>query len=524
MRIKCLVFCNLAVLGSWAILPGQEPNPTQQNVSRVQTADPTVPIYRVEVVSRTTRAINYHHRQGQTTVGFRGTELLPQAAGKADVDSRTGSTKIEASFEKLTPARQFGNEFLTYVMWAITPEGRAENLGEVVLNGQKASLLAASELQAFGLIVTAEPYYAVTQPSDLVVMENFIRAETRGTIEPVMAKYQLLRRGGYTLSMDKSNLQILARNETIPLDLQEARNAVAIARAAGSEVYARDTLDRALVELQNAEGFYSSRADKKKLTTVAREATQHAEDARIITLRKRDQEYLAQQQASAERARAEASRAQADAAQADQERQRALAAAQQAEAGKRQESMRRQQAETEQARLAAQRAAAEAARRDAELSRQRAEQEQAALRENLRRQLNSVLETRETARGLIMNMSDVLFDVGQSTLKPEAREKLAKVSGILLAHPELRLNVEGHTDSTGSDEFNLELSQRRSDAVRAYMVSQGIAPESIVARGLGKSNPISSNDTSTGRRLNRRVELVVSGASLGAREVGALRP
>jgi hypothetical protein len=183
-----------------ATLCAQAPNPTQQPaLTPAETGQP-MPIFRVTVVSRTISAINYHHRSGTTQIDFRGTELMPAARGEARVDSQMGSTKIDVHVNHLTPANQFGPEYLTYVLWAITPEGRAQNLGELALSGDHSSLLATSSLQVFGLIVTAEPYFAVTQPSDVVVMENFVRNDTTGTIEQVDAKYELLKRGQYVLN------------------------------------------------------------------------------------------------------------------------------------------------------------------------------------------------------------------------------------------------------------------------------------------------------------------------------------
>ena len=182
------LFLTVCGLGIGASPTGSQSNPTKAIENGAVT-----PIYRITVVARTTKAINYHHRSGSTRIGFRGTALMPEARGEAKVQSEQGVIKIDAEMEKLGPATQFGPEYLTYVMWAITPEGRATNVGEVLLNNSgKTKLDATTELQSFGLIVTAEPYFAVTQPSDVVVMENFVRKDTTGTIEEVDAKYELL--------------------------------------------------------------------------------------------------------------------------------------------------------------------------------------------------------------------------------------------------------------------------------------------------------------------------------------------
>ncbi|MES1258006.1 MAG: OmpA family protein [Acidobacteriota bacterium] len=486
-----------------------------------------IAVFKVEVVSRTMKAINYHHRQGSTKVDFRGTQLAPEARGEATVDSRTGATKVSARFSHLEPAARFGPEFVTYVLWAITPEGRTDNLGEVFLDGSNSSIQTSTDLQAFGLMVTAEPYFAVSQPSDVVVLENFIRKDTTGTIEEVDAKVQLLQRGIYTRHMDAAVLSRMKPDKSVPLDLQEARNAIAIARNAGAEKYAADTLQKAVTELQNAEGFFRGKGDKKMLQTVARQSTQMSEDARIISLKKMDEEARA---AAAERevqARKEAENQTRQRAAADLERERADAARVQAEAASRQAEKDRAAAEAarmaaleQQKRLEVETASARAATEQANALRAQAEKDRAALREQLRNQLNLVLETRDTARGLIVNMSDVLFDTGKYTLRGGTKEKLAKVSGILLAHPGLRLEIEGHTDSVGAEDYNQTLSEHRAEAVRDYLVGQGISPDSVSAKGFGETKPVASNDTAEGRQRNRRVELVVSGEAI----TGSLPP
>jgi outer membrane protein OmpA-like peptidoglycan-associated protein len=520
MKPTVLLFLAFATLGA------QIPNPTQHppNAQAPEQTGQPMPIFRVTVVSRTTKAINYHHRSGSTNIDFRGTELMPQARGEAQVDSRMGATKIDVHVNHLTSANQFGPEYLTYVLWAVTPEGRAENLGELALSGDHSNVLATSSLQVFGLIVTAEPYFAVTQPSDVVVMENFVRNDTTGTIEQVDAKYELLQRGQYILN--RGSYQPVKINPKGPLQLAEAENAVEIARLAGADRYAADTFQKAQIALQNAEDFTRGHGGKA-IETNAREAAQMAEDARIITFRKMREEQLAQQRAAAEQDRATAQAESAARQAADQQRAAAEAAAAQsaqaqaaAQAAQAQAQQQQQlaQAETERARLAA--AQAEAQRQQADAQRQQAEAARAEMRERLMQQLNAVLETKESARGLIVNINDVLFDFNKYTLKPGAREKMAKVSGILLAYPGLKLQLEGHTDAIGSDDYNLKLSQQRADAVRDFLVEQGVAVSNISAVGLGKDSPVASNDSAAGRQQNRRVELVVSGDVIGT-QVGA---
>ena len=524
-------------------LVAQVPNPTQRQpaLSPANTGQP-MPVFRITVVSRTTKAVNYHHRTGSTHIDFRGTELMPLARGEAKVDSQMGSTKVETTFNHLSPASQYGPEFMTFVLWGITPEGRPANLGEVVLQGDHAKLLSTTELQTFGLIVTAEPYFAVTQPSDVVVAENFLSNETSGTIEQVDAKYELLKRGQYVLN--RGLYQPVKVNPKGPLQLAQAENAVEIARLAGAERYAADTFQKAVVDLKNAQDYLHSGKNRKESETNAREAAQMAEDARIITFRKMAEEQLANERAGAAQREAqaqdEASRSAAQAKldqerrlSAESERRTAEQAQMQAERAKMQAdqaNMAAQQEAAQSAALAAREKAAadattaaalsqqEASRADAERLRQAAQQgeaEKVQLRERLRLQLNTILETRESARGLIVNINDVLFDFNKYTLKPGAREKLAKVAGILLAYPGLKVQLEGHTDSVGTDEYNLKLSDQRAGAVRDYLLSQSVQMTNLTAVGFGKASPVASNDTAAGRQQNRRVEMVVSGEPIG---------
>jgi outer membrane protein OmpA-like peptidoglycan-associated protein len=426
---------------------------------------------------------------------------------------------------------------LTYVLWAVSPEGRPVNLGEVLFGQDgKSKLNVTSNLQAFGMIVTAEPYFAVTQPSDVVVMENEVRADTTGQFEEVEAKYELLKRGQYELNVNADELQPITMDSRTPLELYEARNAVRIAKWTGAKQYAADSLDKAQMSLQNAEDFQARRGNKKSEITDAREAVQTAEDARIITVKKIDEERQASElQVSADaeaqaraqadeaaqqknQAEKEAAEAQAQTAQnqvtSDAAAAKARADATQAKAAS-DAALAASQAETDAAK-----AKAQAENEQARLAGQQAENDKASLRARLSQQLNSVLQTRDSARGLIVNMSDVLFDTAKYTLKPGAREKLSKVAGILLAYPGLNIEVDGHTDNVGGDEYNQNLSDQRAESVRAYLVAQGVLTGSVTAKGFGKTQPVGTNDTAAGRQINRRVELVVSGEAIGAQAGG----
>jgi outer membrane protein OmpA-like peptidoglycan-associated protein len=440
-------------------------------------------------------------------------------------------------------------------MWAITPEGRANNLGEVLQSADGNDKLdVTTELQAFALIVTAEPYFGVTQPSDVVVMENIVRNDTVGKFEYVDAKYDLLQRGQYTLNVAPRDLHPLALNlSKTPLELYEAQNAVQIARYAAADKYAPDVYQKAQDLLNQAEAYEARKAGKKPVAMTSREAVQTAENARIISIKRQNEEALAQErQAAADReakANAEAAeqarlktqeeqrrqiaeeqrlaaekaqmQAEAAAQQASREKEAADQARAQAEAAKAEADQARQAALVAQAQLQQQASLADQRAQEADRMRLKAEDDQQQLRQQLLNQLNLILETRDTARGLIVNMSDVLFDTGRYTLRPGAREKLAKISGIVLAHPGLRLAVEGHTDSVGGDEYNMKLSEQRADAVRDYLVQQGLSSDGVTAKGFGKTMPVADNSTAAGRQQNRRVELVVSGDVIGGTPIGA---
>jgi outer membrane protein OmpA-like peptidoglycan-associated protein len=474
----------------------------------VEPMAPT-PMFRVNVISRTVQAVNYQHRSGATKLDFAGTDLMPSANGEAEVNSKRGSIEIKAEFGNLEKPTTFGNEYLTYILWAISPEGRAVNLGEVLVGGNhRSKLVVTTDLQAFALIVTAEPYYAVRQPSDAVVLENVVREDTKGTTEAVNAKYELMERGGYIPTGYKFDPVIL--NAKLPLEFFEARNALRIAQSEGAERYASDSYQHA-VQLMNDVDRYATRKhiDRKPLIAVAREEVQTAEDARAISVKKIDEQRQAnerkasadaqaQSQVQADDATRQKERAQADAAQAQSD----MAANQAASAA----AVTAAQADADQSRLAAQKAQQNA---------QQAESDKAALRTRLSEQLNSILQTRDSARGLIVSMSDVLFDTGKYSLKPGAREKLAKVAGILLAYPGLNIEVDGYTDNVGGDEMNQQLSENRARSVRDYLVQQGVATNSVSAKGFGNTLPVATNDNAAGRQQNRRVELVVSGDAIG---------
>src|ERR1700722_8891313 len=538
---KCFVFavCQLCAVG---LVPGT------RLLAQAPQSDIPPAVFRVSVVAHSTKAINYRHRSGSTEINFIGTSEMPKAKGQAKVDSRQGAISIDASFRDVGPPNQFGSEYLTYVLWAVSPEGRPKNLGEILVDGGKSSLKVTTDLQVFGLIVTAEPYFSVTQPSNVIIMENDVRPETLGKIELIDAKYELLQRGQY---QKLANVLQLQPDPKIPIEIYEARNAVQIAQSSGADKYAADSFQKAQATLQQAES-YLKRKQRKPAIMIARETAQTAEDARVIALKRQEDEALQKErdaaaareaeakrhadeqrarreQADAERKEAEARSAQAEAAKARAEADKATADKQRLEAELAAVRSAAEQAKAEaaqaQAATAAQaaQAAAEKAQHEAAESdrlRQQAEMEKQQLRQQLLQQLNAVLETKDTDRGLVVTMADVLFDTGKYTLRPAAREKLAKLVGIVIAHPGLKLAAEGHTDSTGGAEFNQRLSVKRAEAVVEYLGAQGLAADSLSAAGFGDTRPIAANNTSAGRQQNRRVELILSGEAIGTK-IGA---
>jgi len=504
----------------------------QQSAPRAQAPAPSTAAAPTSV-SHTTKAVNYRHRGGSTKIDFRGTELMSGATGEASVQSKNGRMEIDARFDGIDEATKFGLEYLTYVMWAVSPQGRAVNLGEVQLDHGHSHVKAISDMQTFGMIVTAEPYFAVSQPGNMVVMENILRTDTVGKEENIDARFELLGRGTYASTNTRINDAIFGIDRKTPLELFEARNAVRIAHIANSDKYAPTILGKAEQQLRQAEEAYGRKQGKNAIAAAAREAVETAEEARMMAVKQiadeeansratraradADAETKRRQEAEAARFQAEQERAKAEAAKQEAERmkQEAQAAAQEAARMRQEAEAAQAAAMAQQQQLAAEAEKARNAAQESDRLRQQAEKEKSELRARLLQQLNTILATRDSARGLIANMSDVLFETGKYELRTDARERLAKVSGIVLAYPGLHLEIEGHTDSVGTDEYNQQLSERRAQAVREYLVQQGIGADAIVARGLGKTSPIAPNDTAEGRQKNRRVELVLSGDAIG---------
>ena len=475
-----------ALLVAQAGTPTAAPTPYLNAAPSPQAQSTTVPLYRVTVVQGSAKAINYRNLKHSTEIDLLGTVLVANASGEARVKSEDGAIQITAKFKNLPPASSFGGEFLTYVVWGISPEGNATNLGELLLERGKGKIKVTEKLQTFGLIVTAEPYFAVSQPSNVVVMENAIRKGSKEQFEFIDAKFELLKRGQYTLNLDA--MAPLAMDEKTPFHVFQARNAVRIARATGAQAYASEAFGKSESYLAQAE---IKEGGKKARVMAAKEAVQRAEDARLISVQKQDVERLALERQGAQD-KLDASK-----------RETAMAAAAEDAA-----LQKTRQAELENAGLKA---------RNEGL---RANNE--GLRAKLMEQLNAVLQTRATARGLIVNMSGVLFQNGKAALLPAAREKLSKIAGILSTHKGLKVEADGFTDSNGSDALNQHLSEQRAKNTMDFLVSQGVASDSITFKGFGKESPIATNETAAGRQENRRVELVVSGDGITGQKSAGL--
>ena len=490
------------------------------------------------------QAIGYRVGGGATKIALISTGATPEARGEAKVEAKTGATYIEADVKGLAQPTRFGAGFLTYVLWAVSPEGSTYNLGEIRIDNAGAGKLKTStQLQAFSLFVAAEPYFSVRQPSDVLVLENEIAKDTKGEVF-LIHEYKLMARAQYQQLGNPLALSLDLKH--VPLEMYEARNAAEIARSRGADRYAADIFAKVEESLKKAEDALARKAGNQEIVSAARQAVQFAEDARALAAQHQEEERIAQERdAAAAQARAEAeAKAAAEAAEArrkadeEAQRQAELAAAREAKiraeadlaavkakmaaeaqaAQAKAEADALTQAKAEAEALAA-RTKAEADQREAKAM---AEAEQArhaaeALRAQLLEQFNRILDTRDTQRGLVINMADVLFDTGKFDLRPIAREKLARLAGIVLAHPGLNLDIEGHTDSTGSDELNQKLSDQRANAVRKYLVEQGLVETSLIAVGFGKSMPVADNSTAAGRQQNRRVEIIVSGELIGTR-------
>jgi outer membrane protein OmpA-like peptidoglycan-associated protein len=458
------------------------------------------------LISKSTTAIGFTVGGGSTKVDLKGSELMPLANGEAKVQAKAkaGLTNIDVTVQGLTPPSKLGAEYLTFVLWTVTPEGHTGNAGEILINKDGVGKLSATTpAQTFSMIVTAEPYFAVRVPSEMVILETETRKNTKGKLFSV-SEYKLMKRDQYAKLGNP--LAMTPDVERVPLEMYEARNAVDIAKSRGADKYAPEIFSKAQGSLVLAEDALARNADKKQIISTARQTVQFSEDSRALAAQRQEEERIAtEREAAAAKAKAEAE------GKADEEakRQAELAAAKEAQI-KAEADAAAVKAKMERDAL---RAKEDAANAEAERARQAA----AELRAQLLEQFNRILPTTDTPRGLQVNMGDVLFDTGKYNLRMEAQLGLAKLTGIVLSHPGLKLAVEGYTDTTGTATFNQTLSEQRANAVRDYLDQQGLDPASVTAQGFGPANPVASNDTSQGRQQNRRVEIIISGEVIGTK-------
>lgn len=477
---------------------------------------------RWTVAKRSTLAINYPDNKN-SSVDMRGTGVHSNITGRAEAKRDDGRTRVKLRLENLPHPQSLGAYYTTYVVWAVAPEGQADNLGELeIKSDRKSEIEVTTPYQTFGLIATAEPHGLVKYPGPLVIAENLLRKDTKGEFTASTIEYR--GDSGVFYEMLEAERSQASADYATPLSILGARRAVEIARRAGAETFAATELKEAEAKLtvveqvwpkneRREEKFNGDAREVMRLAEAARAATvERVEAARLDAERRAAGRAIDRAQSEAERARTDASQARTEASQARTEAERARQLAEEYRA-----AMARSETELAQAKQRAQEAQSEADRAKAneevarlEAERARLERDQA--RQRLQISIAEILETRREARGLIVNLSDVLFDFNKATLKPGAKEKLSKLAGVLLAYTgDYKLEIEGHTDSVGSDAYNQKLSEDRAASVREYLAGAGLPATKIAAvRGFGKTRPVTTNDTAEGRQMNRRVEIVIA--------------
>jgi outer membrane protein OmpA-like peptidoglycan-associated protein len=410
----------------------------------------------------------------KTRLPIAGTPAAPTVKGTAEIEYRGGRSRIKLTLDKLPDPRRIGDFNTTYVVWVVKDDAGVENLGEVPL--KKQVVLGSTAARTLGLIITAEPYGAVRLPSPMVVAELTLPQRSDPQLQSATVTYEGVPADLYQSGL--SDASAPSPDSVTPLPVLAARRSVAIARKVEAGEYARAEFTSAIALLDSLERTWVKKPkDQKKYSELALETARRADVARELAV-----------------TRGEEARQAAERQQAEEERQR-QEAAQQAAIDSAAQSAAQARAEAEQ----------EAQRRS------EAERKAADLQARLYASISAIMETRKGARGLVAALSGVNFETNKATLKPMAREKLSKLSGVLLGFPgEYKLEIEGHTDSTGSDAYNQRLSQSRAESVRSFLVEQGIPTERIPSTmGFGRTKPIAANDTRANREKNRRVDIVI---------------
>ncbi|MBI1356685.1 MAG: OmpA family protein [Acidobacteria bacterium] len=495
----------------------------------------TEPVNAVKALRATRSTMGISYPEGPTiTVDLQGTQRDPEARGKAKVERKRGETDVKVKIDHIKPATYFGGDLATYVLWIVSPEGHIDNAGEFIVRGDEIKLDVSTPLQTFGMFVTAEPHFLVSTPSEYVVLEN---SKPRNDLTGQMMKGSTIKYRGMD-GIYSANRQTLVgverQKQEVRTDMKQARMAVDLAERAGAAEYSPDKLAEAKSKLNDLINAVEAKTGDTivmsmghEIVRIAVDAQKEAEEkafqAALDAERSEHRTEIMSLQSSIDAANDEAEKARLLAEQREMKiqmeqraRQSAMAEAQEAAAKAAEEARKRELAE-QRAMAAAQEADRMAsARNQAELEAQRARAEadranaeREAARNQMRQALSMVVETRETARGLILNLPDILFDFDKATLRPEARETLSRVCGVLSVARGYDLSVEGHTDSVGSDAYNQTLSEKRAQSVQTYFNACQLPSVKVTAQGFGESKPIASNDSADGRQKNRRVEIVI---------------
>jgi outer membrane protein OmpA-like peptidoglycan-associated protein len=436
----------------------------------------------------------------KTTVqlDFSGTQRAPDARIQSKVTFREGQARIELEHDALKPAVLFGGDVTCYVVWAVSPGERAENLGELPSGSGKGSSQFGTGLKRFALMITAEPYYLVRKPSAMVMFTN--QPPTKKNVPSESFAYSSF---GDEPDHALDSIRTVAWDSDTPLELIQAEKAHEIAGRVGAETYAPEMYQEAKVALSQAKNLATARQRKKEFADYSRRAVALSNDAISISLGRIEAEQL---EAEISQRRAEMDALESRVAEANAETARL--------------AQERSQLESAMLALRQEQLALTDTVGSLETEKQRLAKDKAILSDRLQGALSKVADTQSTARGMIVNLPDILFDVNQSTLKDDAELVIAKLAGILLIMQDLNLRVEGHTDSTGSAAYNQRLSEQRAQSVYDFLFAQGIEAGRMKAVGYGPNRPIADNTTTEGRSRNRRVEIVIAEGIVAEAERG----
>ncbi len=508
-------------------------------IPQVQNMRNSEPVNAVKALRETRSAMGISYPEGPTiTVELKGTQRDPQAHGKAKVERKRGETDVKIKIDDIKPATYFGGDYSTYVLWLVSPEGHIDNAGEFIVRGDDIKLDVSTPLQTFGMFVTAEPHFLVSTPSEFVVLENTKpKNEITGQVmKGSTIKYRVF--DGIYSAPRETLAGVPTQKDEVRTDMKQARVAVELAERAGAAEYSAAKLSEARQKLDSLIAAVEAKKPDSLIMSMGHEVVRIAVDAQKEAEEKAFQAALEAErskhrteineleisinaaQDEAEKARLLAEQRQMKIEMEQRARENALAEAREAAERAEEEARKRRLAEenalaarAEASRLASAKDAAEADAARAREEAARAAAEREAARNQMRKALSMVVETRETARGLILNLPDILFDFDKATLRPEARERISRVCGVLSVARGYDLSVEGHTDSIGPDAYNQTLSEKRAASVQDYFNSCELPDVNVSAKGFGESKPIASNDTNEGRQKNRRVEIVIEESS-----------